>query len=473
MKMKILRIIYVWSALLMLSACESFLDITPEGQVKRKELLSSADGIEDAMYGAYAQLRSQNLYGREMSYSALDVMAQYFNSYGNYKVENLLKYNYTYSSVETLFQNLWTSMYSNISNINSILQSELVSDATEYPYKIYRGEALGLRAFMHFDLLRLFSEQITLNPEAEGIPYATTFSLATPEFSKASRIYEFILADLLKAEELLADEDVYANNRDFMTLRQIHFNIHAVRATLARVYLTMGNYEKAEEYAQRVINESGRSLLRKIEVSGDVAGCLSRKETIFGIYSTTEFYSYVYNDLWLSTSFYSLDPRKDYATFYETAEGNDYRLGAYFTTQPSGAIRFTKILDKYKVDGNEAKRPENTIQGLNLIRLPEMYYIVAECRNRAGNPEAAADMLDKVRESRGIEVRTDWEQMTAEMIQEDINTERYKEFIGEGQTFYHMKRLNQTITNQSGERIAPSRNIYVIPIPEIEYEYRN
>lgn len=471
--MKILRIIYVWSALLMLSACESFLDITPEGQVKRKELLSSASGIEDAMYGAYAQLRGQNLYGREMSYSALDVMAQYFESYGNYKVENLLKYNYTYSSVETLFQGLWTDMYSNISNINSILQSDLVSNATEYPYKIYRGEALGLRAFMHFDLLRLFTEQITLNPEADGIPYATTFSLVTPQFSKASKVYEYILADLLEAEKLLADEDAYVNDRAFMTMRQIHFNIHAVRATLARVYMTMGNYEKAEEYARMVIDESGLSLLRRIEISGDVAGCLSNKETIFGIYSTTDFYSYVYNDLWLSTSFYSLNPRKDYATFYETAEGNDYRLGAYFTTQPSGTVRFTKILDKYKLEGNEAKRPENTIQGLNLIRLPEMYYIVAECQNRDDNPEVAAAMLDKVRESRGIEVKLDWEQMTSDMIQEAINAERYKELIGEGQMFFHMKRLNQTIVNQNGERIAPSRDVYVIPIPEIEYDYRN
>lgn len=471
--MKILRIIYVWSALLTLSACESFLDITPEGQVKRKELLSSASGIEDAMYGAYAQLRGQNLYGREMSYSALDVMAQYFESYGNYKVENLLKYNYTYSSVETLFQGLWTDMYANISNVNSILQCELVSNATDYPYTIYRGEALGLRAFMHFDLLRLFTEQITLNPEADGIPYATTFSLVTPQFSKASKVYEYILSDLLEAEQLLANEDAYANDRAFMTMRQIHFNIHAVRATLARVYMTMGNYEKAEEYARMVIDESGLSLLRRIEIAGDVAGCLSHKETIFGIYSTTDFYSNVYNDLWLSTSFYSLNPRKDYATFYETAEGNDYRLGAYFTIQPSGTIRFTKILDKYKLEGNEAKRPENTIQGLNLIRLPEMYYIVAECQNRDDNPEVAAAMLDKVRESRGIEVKLDWEQMTSDMIQEAINAERCKELIGEGQMFFHMKRLNQTIVNQNGDRIAPSRDVYVIPIPEIEYDYRN
>jgi hypothetical protein len=461
-------------ALLGLSACEDFLDITPEGQVKRDELLSTPDGIEDAMYGVYAQLRGQNLYGREMSFSALDVMAQYYQPFGNnYKVENLQKYNYTYSSLETLFQSLWTDMYHNISNVNSILESGLVSNATAYPYKIYRGEALGLRAFMHFDLLRLFAGQITVDPEADGIPYATTFSLTAPDFAKAAKVYEYILADLLKAEELLADEAAYAEDRDFMTMRQIHFNIHAVRATLARVYLTMGNYEKAETYARKVIDESGLSLLKKIEVKGDVAGCLSRKETVLGIYSTTEFYSYVYDDLWLRTTHYSLDPRKDYASFYETAEGSDYRLEAYFTTKPTGEVRFTKILDSYKVDNNEARRPEGTIQGINLIRLPEMYYIVAECRNRANDTEAAAALLDKVRESRGIERKLDWEQMTAEMMQEEINAERYKELIGEGQMFYHFKRLNLAITDPNGTSFAPSSEIYVVPIPEIEYDYRN
>lgn len=470
--MKELRFIYILFALFLMTGCENYLDITPEGQVKRDDLLSTPEGVEDAMYGVYSQLRDPNLYGRELSYSALDVMAQYFSSKGNNKVEALLKYDYDYSDVESLFEATWINMYKNISNVNSILNSGLVGNATDYPAKIYRGEALGLRAYMHFDLLRIFTEQVTVNPEAEGIPYATEFSLNTPNFSKVSQVYDYIIADLLKAEELLSDEAQYIGRRDFMTMRQIHFNIHAVRATLARVYLTKGDYENALIYARKVITESGCSLLKYTELKGDVAGVLSRKETIFGVYSATQFYSNVYEDLWLTMSFYSLNPRSDYATTYEANGEEDFRLGAFFETQMSGSVRFIKVLDKYKVNGNESNRPEDMIQGINMIRLPEMYYIAAECLTKANLLEDAADYLDAVRVSRNV-TEIDRTALTSTFLQNAINEERYKELIGEGQMFFNYKRQNMDITNIDGGTISASPEIYVVPIPDIEYEYRN
>lgn len=470
--MKELRFIYILFALFLMTGCENYLDITPDGQVKRDDLLSTPEGVEDAMYGVYSQLRDPYLYGRELSYSALDVMAQYFSSKGNNKVEALLKYDYDYSDVESLFEATWINMYKNISNVNSILNSGLVGNATDYPAKIYRGEALGLRAYMHFDLLRIFTEQVTVNPEAEGIPYATEFSLNTPNFSKVSQVYDYIIADLLKAEELLSDEAQYIGRRDFMTMRQIHFNIHAVRATLARVYLTKGDYENALIYARKVITESGCSLLKYTELKGDVAGVLSRKETIFGVYSATQFYSNVYEDLWLTMSFYSLNPRSDYATTYEANGEEDFRLGAFFETQMSGSVRFIKVLDKYKVNGNESNRPEDMIQGINMIRLPEMYYIAAECLTKANLLEDAADYLDAVRVSRNV-TEIDRTALTSTFLQNAINEERYKELIGEGQMFFNYKRQNMDITNIDGGTISASPEIYVVPIPDIEYEYRN
>ena len=53
------------------TACDDFLDITPEGQIKGDEMLTSPEGIEDALYGAYSQMRSQMLYGQELHFSTL------------------------------------------------------------------------------------------------------------------------------------------------------------------------------------------------------------------------------------------------------------------------------------------------------------------------------------------------------------------------------------------------------------------
>ncbi len=458
------------------TSCEGFLNITPEGQVSRDELLNTPEGIEDAMYGVYAQLRNNNLYGQEMYFSALEIMAQTFNCTGNEEVTALEKYDYKHSDVQDMFEAIWTEMYKNISNVNSVLTSDLVKDATEYPYTIYRGEALGLRAFMHFDLMRLFCEQITTNASAEGIPYATDFSLITPEFETLQKNYQHVLDDLSEAERLLANEDQYKGERLFMNNREIHFNLYAVQATMARVYLTMGNQEKAYEYAKKVIDNSGRTLTKKENVDGDVAGVLSRTETIFGVYYAG-YYSVVNRKLQQTESHVSLDLRKGLSAMYQedTGGGNDYRSSAYFYpplgTDEGATLRLSKFTDTYELNGIPTKRPTDLVLGINMIRLPEMYYICAETQLSV-DPIAARDYYDDVIENRGLTPlveRTD----NTDLTQDRINAERYKEYIGEGQTFFNLKRQNLAINSFDGSTtFQPSKELYVVPIPDIEYENR-
>ena len=158
-------------ALLATTSCEDFLNITPDGQSKRDDQLSTEQGIEDAMYGVYSQMRSPSLYGQELYFKTLEVMAHNLYSTDNDDIKSLANFEYDNTYVKSLFEGIWTAMYKNISNVNSVLNSPLVADAEKYPFTIYRGEALGLRAFMHFDLVRLFAEQYTVNPDANGIPY--------------------------------------------------------------------------------------------------------------------------------------------------------------------------------------------------------------------------------------------------------------------------------------------------------------
>lgn len=469
---------YLCALILCTTSCDDFLDITPDGQVKRDPLLSTPEGIEDALYGVYSQMRSTSLYGQELHFSAIEIMAHtMYCKGGNTAIEALGRYEYTHSAVQDLFEGIWTEMYKNISNVNSILNASLISgaDVDRYPYNIYKGEALGLRAFMHFDLMRLFAEQITVNPDAEGIPYATEFSLNTPEFEKLSKNYEHVLNDLLEAERLLANENEYVNTSLFMKDRQIHFNLYAVKATLARVYLTMGNKEKALEYAKDVIENSGYTLKDKIEVRNDVAGVLSVKEAIFGIYYAG-FYSNVSPKLQQMIDRLSLYPRDDFKETYETnVPGLDYRVEAYFTTESFGnelRERLRKLTDIYELQNMASKRPAHLILGINMIRLPEMYYIAAECLLDS-DYDAAVEYFDEVLKNRGIDPlagRTENNLLT----QEAINEERFKEFIGEGQTFFNMKRQNLEIESyDSKTTYQPTKGTYVVPIPDIEIENRN
>ena len=474
-------IICMFVALLATTSCEDFLNITPDGQAKRDELLQTQQGIEDAMYGVYSQMRSTTLYGQELYYQTLEVMAHNLHCSGNTTLEAIGKFEYENTYVKSNFESIWTKMYKNISNVNSVLDAPLVATATEFPYTIYRGEALGLRAFMHFDLVRLFAEQYTVNPKANGIPYATDFSLLTPEFESLAKNYEHILADLLEADSLLADENDYEGVGNYMRDRQIHFNKYAVWATLARVYLTMGDMENAEKYAKKVIADGKYMLKEKTEVVDDVAGVLSKKECLFGIYYSG-FYTQVNKKLQQMTTRYSLDLRHDYATVYEKDNlGNDFRVDAYFTMLPNGSdysARLSKFTEVYEHTDNVMSRPADLILGINLIRIPEMYYIVAEALLEK-DPDEAMKYYNEVRLHRGLEA------LETSIVDEDtgsvvenpfslqhINDERFKEYIGEGLLFFNMKRLNMPIVSYDGVTTYEPKNIYVVPTPDIEKENR-
>lgn len=476
--MKIRYIIfYLCTLVLCTTSCDDFLDITPDGQVKRDQLLETPEGIEDALYGVYSQLRSTALYGQELHFSAIEIMAHNMYCNNNTAIEALGRFEYTHSAVQDLFEGIWTEMYKNISNVNSILNSSLIggADVDSYPYNIYKGEALGLRAFMHFDLMRLFAEQITVNPNAEGIPYATEFSLNTPQFETLAKNYEHVLNDLLEAEKFLANENEYTNTSNFMRDRQIHFNLYAVKATLARVYLTMGNKEKALEYAKAVIDESGYTLKEKIEVKYDLAGVLSVKETVFGVYFAG-FYANVSPKLQQMIDRTSLYPRDDIKNLYENdVPGLDYRVDAYFTSVVSGnesRERLSKLTERYELQNMVSSRPSKLILGINMIRIPEMYYIAAECL-LDDNYDDAVWYFDEVLKHRGIDPLSTRIENNL-LTQKEINDERLKEFIGEGQTFFNMKRQNLDILSFDGlTTYKAGKGTYVVPIPDIEIENRN
>lgn len=74
-------------------------------------------------------------------------------------------------------------------------------------------------------------------------------------------------------------------------------------------------------------------------------------------------------------------------------------------------------------------------------------------------------------ESRGLTALDD--RIPAETLTIDrIDEERYKEFIGEGQSFFHMKRRHLDIQDADGQLIKASPKIYNIEIPEQEFDYR-
>jgi hypothetical protein len=238
-----------------------------------------------------------------------------------------------------------------------------------------------------------------------------------------------------------------------------------------------GDMTNAVKYAENVIGSGCFPLVDETEVQDYLAGTLSPKETIFGVYSTTyasTATSYLYN----YTSFYSYYPYDDasgkthilpYTSLYKldvSGTAQDYRLNHFI--QKTGYSQFLKLVDYYTIENNVPTSRSSLIAGVTLMHTSELYLIAAEGL-LSSNYDKAVDYFNAEISSRGLTPLRDETTLTEEMI----FNEYHKEMFGEGQVWFNMKRLNKDITSNAESRIIPANDdIYVIPVPEEEFEYR-
>lgn len=184
-------------ALLALSACSDWLDVSPKEEVKVDENFEHESGFREALAGCYMLLKSTSLYGRELTYGMADVLAQqwgYLPSTDNHY--DLLSYDYTSTNSEELIKNVWSEAYNVVANANVLIghvdeAPEAIFTATNR--SVIRGEAYALRAMMHFDLLRLFAPAPVVGADRRGIPYVTSYGKDTTAFSTVAVCLERIL----------------------------------------------------------------------------------------------------------------------------------------------------------------------------------------------------------------------------------------------------------------------------------------
>src|SRR5205814_9282268 len=103
----------------------------------------------------------------------------------------------------------------------------------------------------------------------KSLPYVTRYSKTITFPSTTAAFIDSLKNDLNTAATLLAPYDsvsVATNpnipNADlFYTDRKMRFNYYAVKATQARLYLWLGEYDKAVAAAQEVVTKGSRNLV--------------------------------------------------------------------------------------------------------------------------------------------------------------------------------------------------------------------
>ena len=119
-------------------------------------------------------------------------------------------------------------------------------------------------------------------------------------------------------------------------------------------------------------------------------------------------------------------------------------------------------------EGSSTAYSGKSILGANVLRIPEMYFILAETYLDS-NPGIAADYFNAVTVTRGREAVP-----AGRLTYDMLFRERRREFYGEGFTWHEMKRRGMDIPTVRGT-VLPGRlaATYQVPVPEDEFEARN
>jgi hypothetical protein len=446
------------------AACSDWLDVEPRSQVKDTELFSTEAGFKEALAGVYAMLATEALYVKELRFGMIAVLAREWD-YQNTSYQDELAYNYDATNPTNRVEAIWQGMYNAIANANVIL--EVIDDNkrvfTGVNHAVIKGEALALRAFIHFDLLRCFGASVEAGADRPAIPYVKRHApLQSPQLTVAGVIDE-VLADLDSAARYLQSDPLYTGARvteqddnGYLLNRQLHLNYHAVKGLQARVLLYKKDYPRAADAAREVI-ESGafRWTTRENLIAGvDYTGA---REQLWAIDVNN---LNLLADAYFSTSSGSNVFSIQQATLLDYHDNNtdDYRY-LYLYTPGTGANANARYTARYNTTTSDTAYYANKMV---MIKLAEMHYILAEALYHAGGDYLTP--LNAVRAARGITPLAAVDDLPA-----TLTTEFRKEFLGEGQLFFHYKRLNlDRLPNTDTNPVEAKA--YIFPLPQSERE---
>lgn len=466
--MKIQAKIYIGLlGLLCLTACSDWLDVNPKSQVKKEKLFENESGYRDALLGVYTLMGGTGLYGGHETMGFLDMLAQSYSEIGT-TMEEVTKYNYESGTAEGILNAIWSGNYKAIANCNYIL-GDIDSDKAIFSkgtYETVKGEALALRAFLHFDLLRAFAPSSKMGADRDAIPYVNAVSRKPFPQSTVAEILDYLIRDVEEARALLkpfdpigpafeeydelnyADED-FVQDGGFWLYRKSRLNYYGMTALLARMYLYQENKVKALECAQEVIDSEKFSFITELEIKlGEysLVQLMERKEYISTIYvydmedgRSKQYFREKANTICF------ISPARRGDLFGALGSDIDWRNQKGFTMNKGESKAF---INKY-VDSNR----------IPLLKLSEMYLIAAE---------AAKDLvpLQKLRNFRGY---MNYPLSESSDLETEITNEYRKEFLAEGQLFYYYKRMNyQNIPYSSS---VMNEKVYIMPMPDNELEF--
>ena len=504
MKKTLIIFVLTVAALLPVTAsCEKWLEATSSSQVASDKLFSSRSGFHEALIGVYLLMGTQSMYGMHYTWYFNDVTCVPYSISSSSQIKLVQQHQYDNSMVNPITENMWIYGYKAIANINKTLlelerRRDVVTDDLEY--NLIKGELLAARAYIHFDLVRMFGLESWGGENASKytIPYSTEYSSVAPPQHTYAETADLIVKDIREALECLKDDpvrgvknedfDAVLNSDGFWSDRQKRFNYYAVEAMLARVSLWRRDFVTAGQLARDVVqNATANNLVHWLDVDA------FREETEYNYrdwtFSCEHVFSLEITQLFSYVQYIFLNPVSPLSGLVLDAPSVQAmymslpELGIDDLNEdvrgPSGLLKYgANGYQLYKFYGSNGYA-EQYRNRMPMIRLSEMYLILAESALQAFDYDGAMDYLDQLRFHRGISTSIKVRDTAggavmdtkAELVASHILVEYLKETIGEGQFMYAMKRFNGEYGDHVTVYGMVQTPIRCSPISVLEYPY--
>lgn len=476
------------------TSCNKWLDVLPKTETPQDVLFSTEQGFKDAMTGVYIQLKADNIYGLKLTMTVTEQLLSNYDVNSGTVEERLGQFNYADAAVQAEMTSIFKGQYKVISSINAILAKIDEKKAvfkTPGLYELIKGEALALRAYCHFDVLRLWGP-VPSEVSAEPIlPYVKQMSNLPNQQLSFADFKANVLQDLEDAELLLQGVDPILNyslvdlgspgaaTSSFKPLdtyfgyRYISMNYYAVKALQARAFLWFEMPIEANLAAKTVINAKNPNGSNKYRLGaasdfGNQNYVLT-SEQIFGLHDFNLLEKFNLN--FVGGRLVKTQFRVGLLNELFNSEATDTRFTALWGEESfPGSVAKVIVPRKYKVPAT-AGQGFNDLNRIPMIRLSELYFIAIET---ATNGAEAQTYWNEFLTSRNIYKasgnvnKNNISNSTAGQIKAILRSEYRKEFYAEGQAFYAYKRWNTSANDFLWLPTNVAIN-YVVPLPITEF----
>lgn len=473
--MKTLRLFGIIVSLTVISSCEDFLNLAPISSSSVNGFYQTASDFEQAVNGAYANLRGVYSYGYYLLFADLRADNTSMMVRGGGGEQQKISFdNFSLDATNEHMLTFWRASYVAIQRANGVLSNIDGVSFDQAKKDQYIGESKALRAIVYFNLVRIFG----------GVPIVLigdvniAESYNTPR-SSVDEVYTVIINDLLDAVNLLPE--TYSGS-DVGRIAK-----GAAQTLLGQVYLTQKKYSDAVTQFSAVINDGNYSLLTNYEdnFSGSLQGNSEAIWQVLFMGGTADMGSNYPN--WCAPSgsdgiltgaggAYGFNqPTLDIYNAYEAGDlRRDASIGLGYTDR-DGIYIPAKYIKLY-VNHDDGDGYLDSDCDWNIFRYAHVYLMCAEALNEVNNgPTAAAyQYINLVRRRAGF--TTDLSGLSQSAFRDAVYQEERLEVAFEGHRWFDLLRtdraisvMNSKLGNDPATTVGPSEainaNQLLYPIP--------